>query len=155
MNNMNYNQKRHIELLKRAENFKSQKKSFFKENPEEYLELTKYSTAVEQHIFWEDRFEVASLIQDFLNKKMNGEEFHDSVFGLRRKLIAKCDKFLSKLVSEKVKDFYPNKKSNKLKGFLTFLYFECEHFEENFENEEFYTSIRNGFLKFQEILNEE
>ena len=153
MNNMNYNRERHIELLKRKENFTSQKKSFLKENPQERLELAKYNGAVEQHIFWEDRFEVASLIQAFLNKKMDGEEFHDSVFGLRRKHKAKCDKFLSKLVSEEIKDFFPNKESHKLKGFLTSLYCVCEHFEENFEDKEFETSIRNGLLKFQKILN--
>ena len=86
---------------------------------------------------------------------MDGEEFHDSVFGIRRNHIAKCEKFLSKLVSEELKDFFPNKESYKLKGFLSSLYFECEHFEMNFDEEEFYTSIRNGFLKFQKILNEE
>lgn len=46
-------------------------------------------------------------MQAFLNKKMNGQEFHDSVFGFRRNHIAKCDKFLSKLVSEEIKDFSP------------------------------------------------
>ena len=86
---------------------------------------------------------------------MDGEEFHDSVFGLRRNHIAKCKKFLSKLVSEELKDFFPNEESYKLKGFLFSLYFECEHFEMNFDEEKFYTSIRNGFLKFQKILNEE
>ena len=118
MNNISQNLKRHIELLKRKENFRSQKKSFFKEAPQEQLELAKYNGAVEDHIFWEDRFEVASLIQAFLNKEMDGEEFHDSVFGLRRKHLAKCEKFLSKLVSEEIKDFFPNKESYKLKYIL-------------------------------------
>ena len=43
---MNYNQKRHIELLKRSEDFKSEGKIFFKENPEEYLELSKYGGSI-------------------------------------------------------------------------------------------------------------
>jgi hypothetical protein len=59
----------------------------------------------------QERFEVASLIQAFLKKEMDGEEFHDSVFGLRRKHIAKYEKFLSKLVSEEIKDFFPNNES--------------------------------------------
>ena len=119
------------------------------------MELSTYSAAVSQHIFWEDRFEVASVIQAFLNKEMDGQEFHDSVFGFRRKHLAKCDKFLSKLVSEEIKDFFPTRESYKLKGFLSALYFECEHFETNFDEDEFYTSIQNGFLEFQKILNEE
>jgi len=155
MNVINYNIKRHIELLKYEKKIRSQNKSFFKENQTEFLELSKYNAAIDQHIFWEDRFEVASLIQTFLNKEIDGEEFHDSVFGLRRNYITKCEKFLLKLVSEDIKEFFLNKKSYKLKGILSSLYFECEHFEMNFDEEEFYTSIRNGFLKSQKILNEE
>ena len=85
---------------------------------------------------------------------MDGQEFHDSVFGLRRKHLAKCDKFLSRLVSEEIKDFSPTKESYKLKGFLSALYFECEHFETNFDENKLYTSIENRGLQFQKILNE-
>ena len=104
---------------------------------------------------WEDRFEIASVMEDFLSKKINAHEFHDSVFGLHRKHLEKCKRFLSKLVSEEIKDFCPNKNSHKLKGFLSALYFECEHFETNFDEAELYTSIENGFFEFQIILNEE
>lgn len=155
MNNINYNLQRHLGLLKQKEKVLSENKSFFKENRSEDLELSKYDVAVENHLFWEDRFEVASLIQAFLNKEMDGQEFHDSVFGLRRKHLAKCDTFLSKLVSEEIKDFSPSKDAYRLQGFLSSLYFECEHFETNFDEDELYTSIGNGFLKFQKILNEE
>ena len=155
MDDMNYNLKRHVELLKQDKTLLSQNKSFFKENRRECLELSKYNVAVSEHIFWENRFKVASIIQAFLNKKMDAQEFHDSVFGLRRNHLAKCDDFLSRLVSEEIKEFFPNKKSYKLKGFLSSLYFECEHFEMNFDEETFDNSIRNGFLKFQKILNEE
>jgi hypothetical protein len=94
-------------------------------------------------------------MQAFLNKEIDAQEFHDSVFGLRCKHLAKCDKFLSKLVSEEIKDFFPTKESYKLKGFLSTLYFKCEHFETNFNEDELYTSIGNGFLKFQNFLNRE
>lgn len=154
MNDMNYNLKRHVELLEWKKKILSQNESFFKENRTESLELSKYSAAVSQHIFWEDPFEVASVIQAFLNKEMDGQEFHDSVFGLRRKHLAKCDKFLSRLVSEEIKDFSPTKESYKLKGFLSALYFECEHFETNFDENKLYTSIENRGLQFQKILNE-
>lgn len=155
MNVINYNLKRHIELLIHEKNLIDQSESFFKENQAEFLELNKYNAAVDQHIFWESRFEVASLIQTFLNQEINAEEFHDSVFGLRRNQIDECNKFLSKLVSGEIKEFFPNKESHKLKGFLSSLYFECEHFEMNWDEKAFYNSIQNGFLKFQKILNEE
>lgn len=125
------------------------------ENPKEALELIKYNAKVSQHIVWEDRFEIASVMENFLSKKINAHEFHDSVFGLRRKHSEKCKRFLSKLVSEEIKDFCPNKNAPKLKGFLSALCFECEHFETNFDEAELYTSIENGFLKFQKALNKE
>jgi hypothetical protein len=91
-------------------------------------------------------------MENFLSKKINGHEFHDSVFGLRRKNLEKCERFLSKLVSEEIKDFCPNKNTPKLKGFLSSLYFDCEYFETNFEEAELYTSIEKEFLKLFEIL---
>ena len=82
MININYNLKRHIELLKQEKKTRNEKKSFWKENQKEALELIKYSAKVSKHIMWEDRFEIASVMQDFLSKKIDPHEFHDSVFGL-------------------------------------------------------------------------
>jgi len=155
MTNINYNLKRHIELLKQKKKTLNEKKSFWKENQKECLELSKYDVAVETHIEWENRFEITSVMEDFLSKKIDAHEFHDSVFGLRRKHLEKCDVFLSKLVSEEIKDFYPNKNAHKLEGFLSSLYFECEHFETNFDEAELYTSIGNGSFNFQRALEED
>ena len=94
-------------------------------------------------------------MEDFLNRKIDGEEFCDGVSGLRRKLIDSCKKFKLELGSEKLKDFQPDVRSKKFSGFLTSLYFECEYFDEDYKNDEFYTPIKNGFLKFQKALNEE
>jgi len=54
--------------------------------------------------------------------------------------------------------FTPNKKASKLKGFLSALYFKCEDYIDNtdkYDSVEFYNSIQNGFLKYQEALKEE
>ena len=69
---MTYNQKRHIELLKRSQDLKNQRKNLFIENQEEDLELSKYNTIVAEYIFWQDRDRVALLMEDFLNKKIDG-----------------------------------------------------------------------------------
>lgn len=94
-------------------------------------------------------------MEDFLSKKIDGHEFHDKVFGLRRKHSQQSKRFLLKLVSKEIKSFCPNKSAHKFEGFLSTLYFECEHFETNFDETELYTSIENKFFKFQLILNEE
>ena len=43
---MTYNQKRHIELLKRSENLKNQGRSLSQESRDEYLELSDYNAAI-------------------------------------------------------------------------------------------------------------
>ena len=109
---MTYNQQRHIQLLKRS----NQGKSFYKESPEESLELSSYK--------------VEELMQDFLNRKIDGQEFYDRVFGLRRNLMIACDQFLIQLVMGEVKDFQPDTRSKKLSGFLDglFCYCYCDDF---------------------------
>lgn len=99
---MNYNLKRHIELLNQEKKVRNEKKSFWKENPKEALELTKYNVQVDNHIVWEDRFEIGSVMTDFLSKNIDAHEFHDNVFGLRYKHLEKTNRFLSKLVLEEI-----------------------------------------------------
>lgn len=152
---MTYNQQRHIKLLKRSQDFKSQGKSFSKENPEESLELSSYNVAVEEKIFWQQRYKVDELMQDFLNRKIDGQEFCDRVFGLRHNLMIAHHQFLVQLGGGEVKDFQPDLRSKKLSGFLDGLFCYCDDFMEDYQNPQFYTSIQNGFLNFQKALNEE
>lgn len=152
---MIYNQQRHIQLLKRSQDFKDQGKSFYKESPEESLELSSYNAAVEKNIFWQQRYKVAELMQDFLNRKIDGQEFCDRVFGLRRNLMIARDKFLIQLGAGEVKDFQPDPRSKKLSGFLTGLFCYCDDFMEDYENDQFSDAMQNVFLNFQKALNEE
>jgi hypothetical protein len=152
---MIYNQQRHIQLLKRSQDFKDQGKSFYKESPEESLELSSYNAAVEENIFWQQRYKVAELMKDFLNRKIDGELFCDQVFGLRRNLMIASDKFLIQLGAGEVKDFQPDPRSKKLSGFLSGLFCYCDDFMEDYENDQFSDAMQNGFLNFQKALNEE
>ena len=152
---MTYNQKRHRQLLKRSQDLKNQRKNLFIENQEEDFELSEYNIAVEEHIFWQERYNLALSIADFLNGKIDGEELCNIVYGLRNKLRKRVKKFQVDLISEKIKDFQPEEGSNELSGFLTGCFCCCEDFMENYENEEFYTSIKNGFLNLQKVLDED
>ena len=154
---MTYNQKRHRQLLKRWQDLKNQRKNLFLENSEEDFELSEYNIAVEQHIFWQDRYQIALLMEDFLNQKIDGELFCDQVYGFRRKLINTCEKFKLELISspEKIKDFQPDGRSKKLSGFLTGCFCYCDDFMEDYENEEFYTWIKNKFSYLQKVLDED
>lgn len=152
---MIYNQQRHIQLLKRSQDFKDQGRSFYKESPEESLELSSYNAAVEKNIFWQQRYKVAESMQDFLNRKIDGQEFCDRVFGFRRNLMIARDKFLIQLGAGEVKDFQPDPRSKKLSGFLSGLFCYCDDFMEDYENDQFSDAMQNVFLNFQKALNEE
>jgi hypothetical protein len=158
---MTYNQERHIELLKRSQDFKNQGKSFSVENKDEFFELCQYDVALESHIFWEDQYhvDVSMAVEDFLNRKIDGEELFILVCAFRRALMDAFDKFQLELISgsEKIKDFQPDKRSPERKGvaFLDFVFSNCDYFMDDYENDEFYDSIKNEFLDFQKALNEE
>ena len=94
-------------------------------------------------------------MKDFLDFKIDGEELCGRVFGLGRALKNKFKKFQLELISGKVKNFQPDKNSEKMAGFLTGFFCECDYFMKDYENDEFYTSIQNGFLNLQEACSVE
>ena len=108
------------QLLKRSQDLKNQGKNLFIENEKEDFELSEYNIAVEEHIFWQDRYQVALLMEDFLNRKIDGELLCDQVYGLRCKLINTSENFKLELISssEKIKDFQPDGRSKKLWSLL-------------------------------------
>ena len=152
---MTYNQKRYIELLKRSEDLKNLGKSFYQESKDEYLELSKYEGAIQSYIYWKSRTLFLLLMEKFVNRIISGEEFSDSFLELRQRLIYECDGFLKELGSEKLKDFQLDPRSYGFGSLISFLRAECDNFSEDYQNEEFYDSIKDCFLKLQKALNEE
>lgn len=152
---MTYNQKRHIKLLKRSQDFKNQGKSFYRESEDEYLELVKYEAAIESYVYWNSRTLFLLLMEKFVNRIISGEEFSDSFLQLRQRLIYESEAFIKELGSEKVKDFQLDSRSNEFASLISFLRVECDHFSEDYQNEEFYDSIKDCFLKLQKALNQE
>ncbi len=144
---MTYNQKRHIELLKRLQDLKNQGKSFYQESEDEYLELSKYEGAIQSYIHWKGRTLFVLLMEKFVNRIISGEEFSDSFLELRQRLIYECDGFLKELGSEKLKDFQIDPRSTGFCSLISFLRAECYNFSEDYQNEEFYYSIKDCFLK--------
>ena len=154
---MNYNQKKHIQLLKRSQDLQNQGKDLFQENQKEYFELAQYNIVVEEHFFWQDRYKIFLLMENFLTRKIDCQLFCDHVYGLRCKLINKCEKFRLELLSssEKIKDFQPDERGKNLSGFLTGLFCECECLDDTENYLEFYDSIEIGFFNFQKALKKE
>ena len=136
-------------LLKRSQDFKNQGKSFYKESRKEFLELSTYNVAVEENIFWQQRYKVAELMQDFLSRKIDGQEFCGRIFGLRCNLMIASKNFLIQLGAGEVKDFQPDPRSKKLSVFGSGLFCYCDDFMEDYENGQFSDAMQNGFLKIK------
>ena len=152
---MTYNHKRYIELLKRSEDLKNLGRSFYQESTDEYLELVTYEAAIASYLYWKSRTLFVLLMEKFVNKIISGEEFSDSFLVLRQRLIYECDGVLKELRSEKLKDFQIDPRSYQFGNLISFLRAECDNFDEDYQNEEFYDSIKDCFLKLQKALNEE
>lgn len=152
---MNYNQKRHIELLKRSQSLKNEGKSFYYESLSEYLEFSKYQGAIQSYIYWKSRISFVLLMEKFVDGIITGDEFNDSFFELSQNLIYEYDDSIKKLDSEKLKNFQLNPRSNGFNNLISFVRAECNNFSENYQNEEFYDCIKDCFLQLQKALNEE
>ena len=98
------------------------------------MELSNYNIAVEETIFWRQCYQIDELMQDFLNKKIDGQKFCGRVFGLRHNLMIACDQFLVQLGGGKVKDVQPDPRSKKLSVVLDGLFCYCDGFMEDYEN---------------------
>ena len=142
---------RYFELLKRSQNLKKQEKNLYFENEKEYLELSGYKVELEEHAFWEYRRSFALVMQNFIN----GEEFNEDFLALRQKCIDSFDALEFQINSKKLKDFQPDPRSKGFGNLISFLSAECDNFEEDYDNKEFYDSIKDCFLKLQKALNEE
>jgi hypothetical protein len=96
-------------------------------------------------------------MQDFYNRKIDGQEFCDRVFGLRRNLMIATNKFLVQLGAGEVKDFQPEPRAKKIRAsdFLISLFCYCDDFMEDYENDQFCNAMQNCFLNFRKGLNEE
>ena len=154
---MTYNHKRYIELLKRSENLKNLGKSFYQESKDEYLELVKYEATIETCVFWKSKTQFLLIMEKFVNKTISGEEFNDSFLELRQRLLYECDGLRKALNSENLIDFQLDldPRADGFANSISFLRGECDDFDEDYQNEEFYDSIKDCFLELQKVLNEE
>lgn len=94
-------------------------------------------------------------MEKFVNRVINGEEFNDSFLELRKKVEDENKVVLEEVSSGKLKDFQIDPRSHKFGNLISFLRAECDNFGEDYQNEEFYDSIKDCYLKLQKVLNEE
>ena len=124
---MNYNQIRHLELLRRLQDLEKQGRSLYDENQDDYLELLDYRATVQEHVFWKNRRQFGLLMENFINGIIDGEEFSDKFCGIYRKTLDAFDAFETDL--EKLEDFQPDLRSSGFGSIISALRRDCEAFE--------------------------
>ena len=145
------NLKRYRELLKRSEELENLRKSLYEENEEEDLELCKYRGAIQEYLFWKNRVLFVLIVEKFLDRKISGEEFIDRFVELRERGMDECEGLLERLAShENMEDYYIDPRSFGFCTFLNCVQAEEENFMEDYENEEFYDSIKTYFLRLKQ-----
>lgn len=80
-----FNQERFKELLK------EQHQSSWDSSGPKASELRDYLVLLEADIFWQSRYEYFEIIEDFLNKRISGQEFKNQYRNVRNKNLTESD----------------------------------------------------------------
>ena len=147
---MDYNKKRHIQLLKRFQDLKNQGENLFRENPEEYLELSSYDVALEEQAFWTHQEEFFLVAESFLDNSINFDEFQTAFTLLARKTSEEVDMF--KIDLEYIDKFQPSTRSYRFATVITSIYRQFEEIEDEYCTEqEVKDCVKKAYLKFQKF----
>ena len=151
---MDYNRKRHKQLIIRSQDLKNQGKNLFIENQEEYSELSKYNIAVEEQVFWTHREDFFLLMKNFIDNIFDFDEFETAFSLLYRKTTEEVDMFIINL--KQIDKFQPSPRSYRFASFIGSIFRQFEEVEDEYCTEqEVKDFVKKVYLKFQNFLNEE
>jgi hypothetical protein len=151
---MDYNKKRHKQLMIRSQDLKNQGKNLFIENPEENSELSKYNIAVEEQVFWTHREDFFLLMKNFIDNIFDFDEFETAFSLLYRKTTEEVDMFIINL--KQIDKFQPSPRSYRFASFIGSIFRQFEEVEDEYCTEqEVKDFVKKVYLKFQNFLNEE
>lgn len=146
----------YLKLLKYEKELKLKGKSLSKENEQDYKKLLKYEVSLLDHFKWEQKDRYFLLITNFLDKKINIDQYICQLFKLDYEIQNLVEEL--KLDFEKLKEFKPNSVSKGFSKLIEELCSDCRIFEpdpdlqDDFEISE--TQLINGlreiFLQIQE-----
>lgn len=151
---MDYNKKRHKQLVIRSQDLKNQGKNLFLENPEEDSELSKYNIAVEEQVFWTHREDFFLLMKNFIDNILNFDEFETAFSLLYRKTSQEVDMLIIDL--KQIEKFQPSTRSSRFASFIGSIFRQFEEVEDEYcTKQEVKDSVKKVYLKFQNFLTEE
>lgn len=127
MGHDNYSKIRYLELVRQAEILKKKGVSLGEEDRDKYLELLNYEVELSNQIYWKNRKEYFSIMNNFINGKLTAEDFMDEFLCLWEK-----DQDTALIYCE------PNRTAKGFADRMDQVFFCCEDFEpEAQENEQY------------------
>lgn len=146
----------YLKLLKYEKELKSKGKSLSKENEQDYKKLIKYEVSLLDHFKWEQKDRYFLLITNFLDKKIDIDQYICQLFKLEYEIQNLVEEL--KLDFEKLKEFKPNSVSKGFSKLIEELCSDCRIFEpdpdlrDDFEISEtqLINDLREIFLQIQE-----
>lgn len=165
-NNIKFDKIRYIELLKKEETLKNQEISLLDENPEERRELFSYKIILENQIYYNQKVEYISLVEEYLRENAGKDGaglFRWEFFNIFRKNNKAFDILEKEVLQEglqRLATFLIAPKStkfsaliNQIVGYCEFLTFDPEDTYGINENQ-FRDSIEKIFLKMEKYLDD-
>ena len=150
---MTYNKKRHIELVKYAQDLKDQKKNIFIENQKACEELLNYNIAVEEQVFWSYKEEIFLLMKNFIHNKIHFDEFEIAFTLLYKKIRKEFNLFVMDL--KKIEKFQPSTRSDRFASLINSIFRQFEEVDEGYcTKQEVQNYVTKGYLEFQKFLTE-
>lgn len=117
----------YLKLLKYEKELKAKGKFLLKENEKEYRNLIKYQVSLSDHLKWEQKHRYFLLITNFLDKKINTDQYINQLFKLEHETQSLAEELESDF--EKLKEFEPNPVSKEFSKFIEELSSDCRIFE--------------------------
>ena len=117
----------YLKLLKYEKELKLKGKSILKENEQDYKKLLKYKVSLFDHFKWEQKHRYFLLITNFLDKKINIDQYICQLFKLEYEIQNLVEEL--KLDFEKLKEFKPNSVSKGFSKLIEELCSDCRIFE--------------------------
>jgi hypothetical protein len=129
-----YNKVRHLELLRRFLDFEKQGKDLYTENRDEYLELSRYESKLQDFIFWKSREQFALLMENFVNDSIDMEQFEIAFSQLWWESMKAHDAFQIDL--KRIKDLQLDPRSYRFCHFVTSVFRQFEELEDEYCTEQ-------------------
>lgn len=148
---MEFSKDEYIRLVRKKNHLKNQKKNFAQENKNEYLLFIKYRSILYEELLWKQKDKIISLIENFLNKKIDSENFRNEVFRIREEVRAKRTKLESDFLNGM--GGYQNVEINLNKANFSNFFNEIFIIADCYEDEELeklYTEIDKELFLFKE-----